>query len=158
MTKDVLVSISGLHMAAEGMEGNEDEPIEVLSAGTYYFKNGKHYVLFEEVAEGISGVTKTQIKWQDTEFLEVSKKGLSNVHMIFEKNKKNRCYYETPVGQLNLGVFMTGMKVDEQEEHIHIRADYSLDVNYEPLADCTIRIQVQPREAEGFSISDKMQF
>ena len=53
---------------------------------------------------------------------------------------------------------MTGMKVDEQEEHIHIRADYSLDVNYEPLADCTIRIQVQPREAEGFSISDKMEF
>ena len=83
MTKDVLVSISGLHMAAETMESNEDEPIEVLSAGTYYFKNWKHYVFFEEVAEGIQGVIKTQIKWKDTESLEVTKKGLANVHMIF---------------------------------------------------------------------------
>ena len=77
MTKEVLVSISGLQMAVNDMESNDDEPIEVFSAGTYYFKNGKHYVFFEEVAEGVQGVTRTQIKWKDTEILEVSKKGLS---------------------------------------------------------------------------------
>ena len=93
MTKEVLISISGLQMAVNDMESNDDEPIEVLSAGTYYFKNGKHYVFFEEVAEGMQGVTKTQLKWKDTEWLEVSKKGLSNVHMIFEKNK-NKGEYE----------------------------------------------------------------
>ena len=90
MTKEVLVSISGLHMAVNDMESNDDEPIEVLSSGTYYFKNGKHYVFFEEVSEGMPGVTKTQIKWKEGELLEVSKKGLSNVHMIFETDK---CMY-----------------------------------------------------------------
>lgn len=148
MTKDVLVSISGLHMAADGMESNEDEPIEVLSAGTYYFKNGKHYLFFEEVAEGMQGITKTQIKWQEDKFLEVSKKGLSTVHMIFERNKKNRCYYSTPYGQLNLGIFMTDMIVNEQENYIDVRAEYSLDVNYEPLSDCSIRIKIQPKGAK----------
>lgn len=158
MTKDVLVSISGLQMAANDMESNDDEPIEVLSSGIYYFKNGKHYVFFEEVAEGMQGVTKTQIKWKDDEFLEVTKKGLSNVHMIFEKNKKNRCFYGTPFGQLNLGIFMTEMFVDEREERINIRAEYSLDVNYEPLADCTIRIHICPRDSKDFSLSEKMTF
>lgn len=158
MTKDVLVSISGLQMAVNDMESNDDEPIEVLSSGTYYFKNGKHYVFFEEVAEGMPGVTKTQIKWKDTQLLEVSKKGLSNVHMIFEKNRKNRCYYDTPFGQLNLGIFMTEMMVDEKEEEILIRAEYSLDVNYEPLADCTIRIRICPKDAKDFSLNDKMTF
>ena len=62
MTKDVLVSISGMQMAINDGESNDDEPIEVLSPGTYYYKNGKHYVFFEEVAEGLQGVTKTQIK------------------------------------------------------------------------------------------------
>ena len=156
MTKDVLVSISGLQMAVNDMESNDDEPIEVLSSGTYYFKNGKHYVFFEEVAEGMPGVTKTQIKWKGAELLEVSKKGLSNVHMIFEKNRKNRCYYDTPFGQLNLGIFMTEMMVDEKEEEILIRAEYSLDVNYEPLADCTIRIRICPKDAKDFSLTDKM--
>ena len=158
MTKDVLVSISGLQMAVNDMENNDDEPIEVLSSGTYYFKNGKHYVFFEEVAEGMQGVTKTQIKWKDTEFLEVSKKGLSNVHMVFEKNRKNRCYYNTPFGQLNMGIFMTEMMVDEKEDDIQIRARYSLDVNYEPLAECTIRIRICPKNAKNFSLSDKMTF
>lgn len=155
MTKDVLVSISGLHMAAETMESNEDEPIEVLSAGTYYFKNGKHYVFFEEVAEGLQGVTKTQIKWKDSELLEVSKKGLSNVHMIFERNKKNRCYYDSPFGRLNLGIFMTDMLVDEKENYIHIQAEYSLDVNCEPLADCSIQIHICPKDSKEFSLSEK---
>ena len=158
MTKDVLVSISGLQMAVNDMENNDDEPIEVLSSGTYYFKNGKHYVFFEEVAEGMQGVTKTQIKWKDTEFLEVSKKGLSNVHMVFEKNRKNRCYYNTPFGQLNMGIFMTEMMVDEKEDDIQIRARYSLDVNYEQLAECTIRIRICPKNAKNFSLSDKMTF
>ncbi len=151
MTKDVLVSISGLHMAAEGMESNEDEPIEVLSAGTYYFKNGKHYVLLEEMAEGIPGVTKTQIKWKDTEMLEVSKKGVSNVHMIFEKNKKNRCYYDTPFGQLNLGIFTTEIKSDIQDDKIEICAEYALDVNLEPLSECTIKIKVQSKDAKNLT-------
>lgn len=150
MTKDVLVSISGLHMAAEGIESNEDDPIEVLSAGTYYFKNGKHYVLLEEVAEGIPGVTKTQIKWKDTEVLEVTKKGVSNVHMIFEKNKKNRCYYDTPFGQLNMGIFTTQIHTDIQENQIEIRAGYALDVNFEPLSECTIKIKIQSKDAKNF--------
>ena len=158
MTKEVLVSISGLHMAVNDMESNDDEPIEVLSSGTYYFKNGKHYVFFEEVSEGMPGVTKTQIKWKEGELLEVSKKGLSNVHMIFEKNRKNRCYYDTPFGRLNLGIFMTEMMVDEKEEEILIRAEYSLDVNYEPLADCTIRIRICPKDAKDFFLTDKMTF
>ncbi len=154
MTKEVLVSISGLQMIAGNMESNGDEPIEVLSAGTYYFKNGKHYVFFEEVAEGMQGITKTQIKWKDTEWLEVSKKGLSNVHMLFERNKKNRCFYETPFGQLNLGIFMSEMQVEEQEDSIRIRAEYSLDVNYESLADCVIRIRICPKDAKNFSLND----
>ena len=155
MTKDVLVSISGMQMAINDGESNDDEPIEVLSPGTYYYKNGKHYVFFEEVAEGQQGVTKTQIKWKDSELLEVSKKGLSNVHMIFEKNKKKRCYYDTPFGRLNLGIFMTDMLVDEKENYIHIQAEYSLDVNCEPLADCSIQIHICPKDSKEFSLSEK---
>ena len=155
MTKDVLVSISGMQMAINDGESNDDEPIEVLSPGTYYYKNGKHYVFFEEVAEGQQGVTKTQIKWKDSELLEVSKKGLSNVHMIFEKNKKNRCYYDSPFGRLNLGIFMTDMLVDEKENYIHIQAEYSLDVNCEPLADCSIQIHICPKDSKEFSLSEK---
>ena len=145
MTKDVLVSISGLQMAVNEMESNDDEPIEVVSAGTYYFKDGKHYIFFEEVVEGISGVTKTQIRLTGKETLEVMKKGVSNMHMVFEKGKTNRCFYRTPLGELNLGICTGNIVVDETEDNINIRAEYVLDVNYEPLADCTITINNKSR-------------
>ena len=90
MTKDVLVSISGLQMAVNDIDRSEDAPIEVISPGVYYFKDGKHYIFFEEVAEGIPGVTKTQIRLHGKEMLEVMKKGVSNMHLVFEKNKHNR--------------------------------------------------------------------
>lgn len=69
MTKDVIVSISGLQMPAEG----EAEPVEVITVGDYYQKNGKHYVLYEEVNEGFEGSTKNIIKMQEN-CIDITKK------------------------------------------------------------------------------------
>lgn len=157
MTKEVLINISGLQVDVNEME-NHDEPIETINAGNYFFKNGKHYLLFEEVSEGIPGVTKTQIKINGEESLEVLKRGISNAHMIFDTKRKHRSYYETPYGQLNLGIFTRKIELDEKEENINIKVEYALDVNYEPLAECTIRINVKPKGSKAFSIYEPMKF
>lgn len=145
MTKEVLVSISGLQMAVNTMESIGDDPIEIISAGTYYFKDGKHYIFMEEMAEGIPGVTKTQIRINGTSSLEVMKKGISNVHMIFEKNRNYRCCYQTPFGQLNLGICTGRIVIEESEDEIGANVKYAMSVNGEPLADCTVQIKVTPR-------------
>ena len=41
MTKDVLISISGLQFAG----GENSEPVEVITSGSYYKKNGRHYIV-----------------------------------------------------------------------------------------------------------------
>ena len=107
MTKDVIVSISGLQMPAEG----EAEPVEVITVGDYYQKNGKHYVLYEEVNEGFEGSTKNIIKMQEN-CIDITKKGVSNVHMVFEKNRKNMSYYGTPFGNLLVGIDAKDIKED----------------------------------------------
>ena len=68
MTKDVLISISGLQFA----EGENSEPVEVITSGSYYKKNGKHYILYDEVAEDTAGTTKNIIKLGD-EVLDITK-------------------------------------------------------------------------------------
>ena len=65
MTKDVLVKISGLQFA----EDQDNGPVEIITTGNYYKKNGKHYILYDEVQEGFDGVTKSVIKVND-DFLE----------------------------------------------------------------------------------------
>ena len=45
MTKDVLVSISGAHM----VDGDSDD-VSVITAGSYFCKNGKHYGAYSGIA------------------------------------------------------------------------------------------------------------
>lgn len=144
MTKDVLVSISGLHMDVNAeIPGSEAEDvIEVVTPATYYEKNGKHYILYDEVVEGVSGTIKNKIKISGTESVEIMKSGLSNTHMIFEKNKKNLTYYKTPYGQMLVGLNTKNMEVDASEETIKVLVDYELEVNHEPIAECKIRMKI----------------
>ena len=92
MTKDVLVTINGIHTMDE-----EDNDVEMVVRGDYYQKNGKHYILYEEVLEGMEETVKNVIKISDSS-MDIIKKGAANSHMLFEKNKKNLSCYSTPWG------------------------------------------------------------
>ena len=156
MTKDVLVSISGMHeeivAVTPEVEEDENEAIEVVTPATYYLKNGKHYIVYEEVVEGTSGVIKNRIKINGDECVEIVKSGLSNSHMIFEKNKKNQTFYKTPYGQMLIGVNTRHLQVDYEEDKIAVQIDYELDVNHEPMADCKIRMNIVSKDSGKFSV------
>lgn len=143
MTKDVLLSISGLHFDAAGEESDENEPIEVITPASYYNKNGKHYVLYEEPVEGMSGTVKNTIKITGDHMFEIIKSGLANAHMVFEKDKINMTQYETPYGELLIGIQTKRIDVNEQEDNISIEVSYALDINDEKVADCNIDMNIK---------------
>lgn len=140
MTKEVLISIKGLQFVEE--EGNE--PVEVITCGKYYRKNGKHYVIYEEISEDELLPVKSVVKLSDT-CLEITKKGAVNVHMMFERDKKNITYYYTQYGSLLIGVEARKLEVTETEERIRADVEYTLEINYEHIADCTITIDIRAK-------------
>ncbi len=153
MTKDVIVSISGVHMDMMANAFREDEEaIEVVTPANYYWKNGKHYILYDEVIEGMSGTIKNKIKITGTDSVEIMKTGMSNTHMVFEKNKKNLTYYRTPYGQMLVGVNTRSMDVRVTDERIDILVDYELDVNHEPMADCRIKMNITSKGSKDFTV------
>ena len=150
MTKDVLLTISGLQFAA-GEDGG-GEALEVITPGDYYKKNDKHYVMYDEVMEGFEGSTKNIIKIAE-DSLDITKKGVANVHMIFEKNKKNVTYYYTPFGSLLIGIDAKRVNIAETDENIDVTVNYDLEVNYEFLANCNITMNIKSKEAKDFRLS-----
>ena len=135
MTKDVLITICGI----QKRDGETDEPIETVTPGEYYFRNGKHYILYEEVQEGIAEVTKCMIKIGD-DSVDLSKKGASGVHMIFQRDKKTRTSYQTPYGSLMLGFDSKMIRVLESD------LEYDLEVEEEHLAECSLTLKVQAKQ------------
>lgn len=137
MTKDVLITIRGVHTL-----DHEDNDVEMIVRGDYYQKNGKHYILYEEILEGAEERVKNVIKISPSS-MDIIKKGVTNNRMLFEKNKKNLSCYSTPVGNLVIGIQANHFYVEEQENSIKVNVDYSLDINYEHMSDCRICVDVQ---------------
>lgn len=149
MTKDVLITIRGLQFVSKG---DDADPVEVVSPGEYYFKNGSHYLLFDEVTEGFTESTHNMMKFRDNH-LEVRKKGLVDVNMVYETNKKTLSYYHTPFGVMHMGIATTSFNKKETEDEIQLKVDYALEMNESFVADCTIYINVKSREAGNFRLS-----
>lgn len=147
MTKDILLSIRGLQIT----EDIQKDTVEVITPGEYYFRNGKHFFLYEEAEEGKQEITKNIIKVTD-DYMEVTKKGAVNVHMVFEKNKKNVTYYNTPFGSLLIGIDAYRVDVTQTPEEIEAYVEYALEVNNEHLANCRIRIKANSRAERAFHL------
>ena len=144
MTKEVLLTISGLHFDTFSETPDEENvPIEVITPATYYLKNGKHYVLYDEMVEGMLGTIKNTIKITGDSKLEMRKSGIANTNMVFEKEKINVTQYDTPYGEMMIGVYTKDMKVDVTEDNIDVSIAYALDVNSEKVADCNIVMNIK---------------
>lgn len=139
MKKDVLISISGLQY-----EMDKDEAVEVISVGEYYNRNGKHYIMYEEILEEMEGVSNCTLKIADKQ-VDLIKRGANNVHMVFEENKKNTTYYQTPYGELQVGIYTTQIQVTEEEDKIIADINYGLDINYAFVSDCQIQVKVSSK-------------
>lgn len=138
MTKDVLVSVAGIQF-----EIDEEEVIEVITSGNYYFKNGKHYVLYEERDEQ-QGLTKNRIKIEPNR-VEMKKTGAITTNMVFEDGKENITYYNTGFGTLLVQTKTNSIEVLEREDFIYVKILYSMDVNYAHVSDCRVEIKVRGR-------------
>lgn len=116
MDKEVLIHVRGLQtMDADG----EQEPLEIVVPGQYYFRNGSHYLRYEEVMEDFAEPTVNYIKIS-RKGMEVRKKGVVNVHMVFEQGKKNMTYYTTPYGTIEMGIAATNLNLQESDGGLYI--------------------------------------
>ena len=146
MNNDVLIHVRGLQM----METDDaQEPIEIVVPGQYYFRNGSHYLRYEEMLDDTAETTVNYIKMSPNG-VEVRKQGQVNVHMVFEEGKKNKTFYNTPYGTLQMGISATGLELKESEDGIQMKVDYALDMNEEHVADCYLTVQAQSKDSADF--------
>ena len=148
MEKEVLIHVKGLHML-DTQDG--EEPIEIVVPGEYYFRNGIHYLRYEELLEDQGDPTINYIKIS-SRGMEVRKKGVVNTHMVFEQGKRNMALYTTPFGTLEMGISATSLELQESDGRIDMKVNYSLDMNQEHVADCCLDIHAQTKNAPGFAL------
>ena len=140
MTKDVLISISG-----HQFEVDDKEAIEVVTPGNYYFKNNKHYILYDEYIDD-SELEKTKNKLVISDnMISLSKSGPASVNMLFEPGKDTVTCYNTPFGSLMIGLSNSQINTNHSEDLIDININYDLIINYYNVSNCSISMKVTPK-------------
>ena len=147
MTEEVLVKITSIQRNGAY---EESEPISIMTPGRYFTNEGNAYVRYEEVMdeEGLSTVNTAKIH---PDYFELKKNGAVNVHMLFQNNKKNISYYETPFGQIEMGISTTSYRKEETEDKISVFLRYAMEMNGEHTADCELTLEILAK-GTAFSI------
>ncbi len=141
MKQDVLVTIAGIHLS-DGVP----EEVEMITTGDYYWKNGKHYILFDEILEEGGYAVKTTVRIQP-DSLDIMRRGAGmDSRMVFERNKRDLSRYQTPIGELMVGIQTNQITMVEEEDLLRAEVEYSLEVNFEHVSDCNIAVTVQSRQ------------
>ena len=154
MTKDILVRVRGVQTI-----GEEEDTVEMITPGTYYVKNGKQYLIYDESLDETgtpaSDVYKRQthntVKVMENR-IEVMKRGLVESHMIFEPGRRTTANYRTPMGLFLMGITTSLLEVEEDEESILLRIKYSMEMNGEYAFDCNTEILASSRKEEVLGI------
>ena len=139
MTKEVLISISGLFH-----ESDETETVEAAAEGEYFNRGGKHFILFDELSEETGEVIRNTIKISDSQ-IDIIKKGANNVHMVFLKNRESRADYNTPYGNLMIQMNTTSLSVEEKQDQILAGIQYELNINGTYVSERFIQIKVNSK-------------
>lgn len=151
MTKDVLVRILGVQNEMMA-PSSEDEPIEIIAPASYYFKNGKHYIIYDEIVDEDAASVHNKVKITGEDSLEILKTGAINAHLVFDKNQPHTTCYATPFGQMMVSVNTRRLDIQLASDEIKLRVDYELDVNNEPLANCRIHMNVVSKDSAKFKL------
>lgn len=145
MEKDVLVSVNGMQFSSE-----EQDSMEVISAGTYYYKNNKHYIKYEEMLDEGNVKVTNLLKISDVlnePRVELIKQGGVGTHFIFEKDKLNISCYETEYGSFMLGFHSKSISINQSEDEINVRIKYALEMNYEHVSDNMIEMKIKSKSS-----------
>lgn len=139
MDRNVMLTISGLHSG----EADDNGSVETKVRAEYFKRNESHYLLYEEKEEGFEQTSQNRIKFRGN-MLELTRQGLLNTHMVFEENKRNMTPYQTPYGQMLLGIHTKKVDMQEQENCIRVVVEYTLEADEAYLSDSRIEICIEP--------------
>lgn len=112
------------------MAGQYDDCMEFVARGRYLEKNGTKYIIYKEHSEGApSNYNICIIKIEQNNNIMLIKNGKTQSKLIFEKNQRHYCPYETDYGMMNMSVYTHNVKTVCEADHGFVNIKYSMDMN-----------------------------
>ncbi len=139
MIKDVIINIKG----TQEVDGRNDT-IELTTDGRFGIKEGQYFISYSEgelLDSGDEVKTKIYIKTNDSLILQRS--GTINSRMYIKKGERNTCFYSTPVGDIDIGIFGEVFNFALDDSGGEINVEYTIDSNLQVISRNTVNISIR---------------
>lgn len=136
--KDVLINIKGIQEMGDG-----SDTIELTTTGKYGFKNGSHFISYDDSEMmGVKDV-KTVIHVKEDDSVVMQRSGGIQSRLVITKGKRNTCLYSIPQGDLAISIF--GEKVENKlcAPEKTLKMSYTIDSNSRLLSRNVVEISIK---------------
>lgn len=125
MTDNVIISIKGKQLYAE----SSPDEMELVTSGTLHWddQGGCTVTYQESELTGLEGTTtRLHIHGRRVTLL---REGSINSQMVFEEGRRHLSMYETPYGELSIGVSTKRMRSTLDEAGGDLEIDYAIEID-----------------------------
>lgn len=139
MDEKYIISIKGLQSY-----DNEDEntDISLTTEAGFEKQDGVYFIDYEESEiTGLEG-TKTSIEI-GSNYVSLLRNGAVNTQMLFMKDRKTSSYYNTPYGDLMIGIYTDNLDIDVDGNGGKVNVDYYLDINNSKTSKNNFEIEIR---------------
>lgn len=118
----------------------QNEKAELTTTAEISGTADDYTIIYEEQSEELRGCT-TIVHVENSDKVTITRSGAYNTEMKMEKGNRTLCCYNTPVGQIMMGIHTTAVRSEYEEGRKTILDfSYSLDFNNELLSKNRIKI------------------
>ena len=141
--KKYLISIVG-----EQILDGESDKVEVLTTGNYLMKKDHCYIGYKEYEENNPNDYSDNLIKVENEIVTISRKGSTRSQLMLEKGKRHQCVYQTPMGDLMIGVYTKSMKSTLTEKGGTLEVSYTLDFNTDLVSENKFKVTIEEKIME----------
>ncbi len=142
--ENYLISIIGV----QTVDGESDR-VEVITTGNFMKKNDRYFVGYKEYSGEEPLSHYDNLIKVDGDVVTVSRKGEIRSQLILELNKRHQCVYNTPAGNMTIGVFTRSLVNHLTENGGMLEVNYTLDFNSDMVSENSFRIKIEKQTNEG---------
>ena len=139
--KEAIIKITDRHI----QEG-EELSAELTTNGSLDFRPDGFTVTYVETDEELKGCT-TVLNYRDGAIV-MTRTGKYNTELIIEKDRRHTCFYQTPLGELMMGVYTKNIFTDMNENGGSLRFSYTIDFNNDLASENDLDISVAVKNQE----------
>ena len=140
----VIVKIIGSQTDGTG----EVNRIELMAEGRHYYRNGKHYVLYDDAMTNKDQKTATVLKIAANS-LTLLRKGDVMQEQYFQPQQEHSSVYRTPYGNLDLAVRTEKINIVYGTVSGNIDVAYAMSVNGQWQSSNELHIEISAADTES---------